>query len=74
MSYMIPPGTYKIGNVLYPNRYVCMSGNKDFVGHDVGDTVREHRYSNVLPVLINAHRSKSKSRTRSSILRLSMIL
>lgn len=40
MSYMIPPGTYKIANVLYPNRYVCMSGNKDFVGHDVGDTIK----------------------------------
>jgi hypothetical protein len=28
----------------------------------------------VLPVLINAHRSRSKSRTRSCILQLSMIL
>ncbi|KAG2136936.1 uncharacterized protein EDB93DRAFT_1253796 [Suillus bovinus] len=40
MSEMIKPGNYRIGNVMYSQRYVCMSGNKEFVGHDVGEIIR----------------------------------
>jgi hypothetical protein len=40
MSHMIPTGQYKISNVLYPNRYAHMSGNKEFVGHDVADIIK----------------------------------
>lgn len=40
MSNTIPSGDYMIVNVGYPNRYVCMSENKDFAGHDVGQTIK----------------------------------
>ncbi|KAG1855164.1 hypothetical protein DFJ58DRAFT_841184 [Suillus subalutaceus] len=53
MSHMIPSGPYKIRNVLYVDRYVHMSGNKEFVGHDVAQIIRVHRYSNALPIQVN---------------------
>ncbi|KAG2352649.1 hypothetical protein BDR07DRAFT_1615584 [Suillus spraguei] len=40
MSNMIPPGNYRISNVRYPNRYVCMSGNKEFVANDAGNIIQ----------------------------------
>ncbi|KAG1855146.1 hypothetical protein DFJ58DRAFT_841167 [Suillus subalutaceus] len=40
MSHMIPSGPYKIRNVLYVDRYVHMSGNKEFVGHDVAQIIQ----------------------------------
>ncbi|KAG2356710.1 hypothetical protein BDR07DRAFT_1422472 [Suillus spraguei] len=38
MSTMIDSGLYNINNVQYSNRYIVMSGNNEFVGHDVPDT------------------------------------
>ncbi|KAG2351309.1 hypothetical protein BDR07DRAFT_1445409, partial [Suillus spraguei] len=38
MSTMIKSGLYNINNVQYSNRYIVMSGNNEFVGHDVPDT------------------------------------
>ncbi|KAG2354301.1 hypothetical protein BDR07DRAFT_1429938 [Suillus spraguei] len=38
MSNMIRPGLYGINNVEYSNRYIFMSGNDEFVGHDFPDT------------------------------------
>ncbi|KAG2357565.1 hypothetical protein BDR07DRAFT_1612454 [Suillus spraguei] len=37
MSTMIKSGPYNIQNVKYSNRYIYMSGNNEFVGHDVPD-------------------------------------
>jgi hypothetical protein len=73
MSGMIPSGAYMVSNVAYPDRYISMSGDRDLVGHEAGDKVCVHCSSNVLHVLIDAHRSKSMSRTRLRILQLSLI-
>ncbi|KAG2067733.1 hypothetical protein BDR04DRAFT_1104670, partial [Suillus decipiens] len=35
MSNMIDTGYYYVRNFHYSNRYICMSGNQEFVGHDV---------------------------------------
>ncbi|KAG2097778.1 hypothetical protein BD769DRAFT_1677729 [Suillus cothurnatus] len=40
MSGMIPTGAYMVFNVAYPDRYISMSGDKDFVGHEVGDKIQ----------------------------------
>ncbi|KAG1813589.1 uncharacterized protein BJ212DRAFT_1300982 [Suillus subaureus] len=40
MSGMIESGKYKIANYMYPNRYVYMSGNNEFVGHDVAQIIQ----------------------------------
>ncbi|KAG2352149.1 hypothetical protein BDR07DRAFT_1439239 [Suillus spraguei] len=45
MSNMIKSGFYNINNVQYSGRYIVMSGNHEFVGHDVPDTVRVHHCS-----------------------------
>lgn len=37
---MIPTGEYKICNAQYSDRYFCMSGNREFVGHDVPHIIR----------------------------------
>ncbi|KAG2067736.1 hypothetical protein BDR04DRAFT_1104676 [Suillus decipiens] len=42
MSNMIKSGFYYINNVQYPRRYICMSGNHEFVGHDVPDKFYVH--------------------------------
>lgn len=60
MSNMIPAGLYRIANVAYPNRYISMLEDH-FVGYNEGEIVCVHHHSNILPVLINAHRFKSKS-------------
>ncbi|KAG2050441.1 hypothetical protein BDR06DRAFT_960253, partial [Suillus hirtellus] len=56
-----PSGRFKIANVAYPYRYVSMSDDKQLVGQDDGNVVRVHHHSNVLPMLINARRSRSMS-------------
>ncbi|KAG2030751.1 hypothetical protein BDR03DRAFT_974181 [Suillus americanus] len=37
---MIPSGVYLMCNKRYTNRYVCMSGDNDVVGNDVGDSIK----------------------------------
>ncbi|KAG2357567.1 hypothetical protein BDR07DRAFT_1420085 [Suillus spraguei] len=74
MSNMIKTGCSGIQNVEYPNRCIFMSGNNEFVGHDVGDPVRVHHYSDVLLVIIHARSLISLSWTRLRILRLSKTL
>ncbi|KAG2067734.1 hypothetical protein BDR04DRAFT_1144229 [Suillus decipiens] len=42
MANMIESGCYNICNVMYSDRYICMSGNHEFVGHDVPDKFFVH--------------------------------